>query len=259
MADQQKPAMAVNIPANAPPHVYAAAAEQALEWGRPEAALEVSELGLARHPAYAGLRLFHAEALLMHQRFEEGEVDLRAALAAEPQHPRATKTLAQLLMSQGRFREALPILERAEFILMGDPEIVEWLRTAEQGAENEAVAEPLKYLDSPETAERLREMALAPGNRAISLSSGGDTRSAGADAGPLASNLERLATLEGSIASVLTDVGFGTLTDMSLQGGDTAWSSHSCPLAVVRVVSDARVREGLIAWHCQKLMGEAAG
>jgi tetratricopeptide (TPR) repeat protein len=238
--------------------VYAAAAEQALEWGRPEAALEVSELGLSRHPAYAGLRLFRAEALLLHKRFDEGEADLRAVLAAEPQHPHAIKTLAHLLMSRGRFRDALPILERAEFILMGDPDIPEWLKAAEAGAENEEVATPVAFLDLPETSERLRELAAVPGVRAISLTSGEESRSAGLAAGEMAPALQRLAALEADIASVLTDAGFGQLTDVSLQCGDMAWSTCAGPMATVRVAADARTREGLVQWHCKKIVGEAA-
>jgi len=54
MASTQDMSMAVNIPPNAPQHVYAAAAEQALEWGRADGALQVADLGLSRHPGYTG-------------------------------------------------------------------------------------------------------------------------------------------------------------------------------------------------------------
>lgn len=258
MADQNQSAMAVNIPPNAPPHVYGAAAEQALEWGRPEAALEISELGLSRHPAYAGLRLFRAEALILQKRFDEGEEDLRAVLAAEPQHPHAIKTLAHLLMSRGRFRDALPILERAEFILMGDPDIPDWLKAAEQGAENEETTAPVAFLDLPETSERLHELVAVPGVRAIMLDSGDQTRSGGLAAGELAPAMQRLAALEADIASVLTEVGFGAVTDVSIQGGDIAWTSCAGPMATARVAADSRTREGLVLWHCKKIVGEAA-
>jgi tetratricopeptide (TPR) repeat protein len=258
MAETNQSSMAVNIPPNAPPHVYAAAAEKALEWGQPETALQVSELGLSRHPSYAGLRLFRAEALLLDKRFDEGEADLRAVLASEPQHPRAIKTLAQVLMARGRFREALPILERAEFILMGDPDIPAWLQAAESGAEEEADVVPVSFLDLPETTERLREMSLVPGIRAVSLSSGGETRSAGVEAGDLLPGMKRLSLLEGAMASVLADAGFGALIDVSVQSGDIAWTSHSGPMAALRVAADARVREGLVSWHCKKITGEGA-
>jgi tetratricopeptide (TPR) repeat protein len=257
MAETNQTAMAVNIPPNAPPHVYAAAAEKALEWGRPETALEVSELGLSRHPSYAGLRLFRAEALLLDKRFEEGEADLRAVLASEPQHPRAIKTLAQVLMALGRFREALPILERAEFILMGDPDIPAWLKAAEDGAEDEVEIEPVGFLDLPETMERLREMSLIPGIRALALSCGGESRSAGVEAGDLLPGLQRLSHLEGAMASVMADAGFGALIDVSVQSGDIAWTSHSGPMAALRVAADVRAREGLVSWHSKKITGEA--
>lgn len=257
MADSQKPAMAVNIPLNAPPHVYAAAAEQALEWGRPETALEVTDLGLSRHPAYAGLRLFRAEALLLDKQFDEGEKDLRAVLASEPQHPRAIKTLAHLLMSRGRFRDALPILERAEFILMGDPDIPDWLRAAEEGAEHEEAVASVTFLDLPETMERLRELAAVPGVHGVTLHSSGESRAAGAHVAEMSAALERLARLEADIASVLAEVGFGVVTDVGLQGGDISWTSCAGSMATVRVAADARAREGLVQWHCKKLVGEA--
>ena len=142
---------------------------------------------------------------------------------------------------------------------MGDPDIAEWLKAAESGAEQETeAAATVTFLDMPQTMERLREMAAVPGIKAVSLSSGGETRAAGIESAEQTPALKALASLEGDVASILADVGFGMLLDVSVQGGDTTWTTHAGPMAAVRLASDPRVREGLIAWHCKKLTGEAS-
>ncbi|HEY3267901.1 MAG TPA: hypothetical protein VGM37_13300 [Armatimonadota bacterium] len=256
----QDMSMAVNIPPNAPPHIYAAAAAQFLEWGRADGALRVSELGIARHPNYTGLRMFRAEALILHRRIEQGEEDLRAVLAAEPQHPRAVKVLAHLLMTQKRFREAVPLLERAEFICMGDPDIPAWLDAAEKGAEEQAAAPPPpappSFVMALETTERVREIAALPGIRAITLSDEQNHRFFGEQSESDGRATKSMESLERDMGSLLADAGFGCLTDASLQDAESMWASRLSVKATVRVSTDASVREGLVAWHLQRILGE---
>jgi len=261
MARTQEPSIAVNIPINAPPHVYAAAAEQCLEWGRPDDALKVSDLGLERHPSYAGLRLFRAEALLLNGRAEQGEEDLRAVLVAEPQHPRALKQLARLLVVQRRFREALPILERAEFILISDQDIPQWLQIAEQGAlqEPETPLQPLELpVQVPDLSERCSELLETPGVLAVSISDGTRERHCGAEWDHHANAVTRLREMETQMAGVLAEAGFGSLVDAYVHMGETTVMSHHRAKMTVCVAADSRTREGLIAWQCRKALGEAS-
>jgi tetratricopeptide (TPR) repeat protein len=250
--------MAVNIPPNAPQHVYAAAAEQALEWGRADGALQVAELGLSRHPGYTGLRCFRAEALLKHNRQEEAEEDLRAVLNSEPQHPRALKMISYLLMDQRRYREALRFLQRAEFVILDDAEITEWLGVAEARAEEAPPAPPptLSLLYTPDVQARAQELASVPGVHAVLLADEGDKRTFGSDGGKSRLDLERMDAVERTMGEVLQRLGFGCLTDVSLQTGDTTLTSRRSHAGVVRVAADSRLREGLIAWHAAKVLGE---
>lgn len=251
--------MAVNIPPSAPQHVYAAAAEQALEWGRADGALEVSELGLSRHPAYTGLRVFRGEALIKHNRYAEAEEDLRAALAAEPQHPRALKALCYLLMDMRRYRDALRFLQRAEFVINGDTEISEWLNVAEERAdqEPEAPPPPPSFLFTPEAQSRVQEVLALGGVKSVLLECSGEKKLFGEETTPAARDLGRMAALETALAGVLRDCGFGELTDVSLHTEDTIWTSRRGPMGVMRVAADSRLREGLISWHLSKALGEA--
>ncbi|HEY3412890.1 MAG TPA: tetratricopeptide repeat protein [Armatimonadota bacterium] len=257
-ANTKEMSMAVNIPPNAPQHVYAAAAEQALEWGRADGALEVSNLGLSRHPAYTGLRVFRGEALIKHNRYSEAEEDLRAVLASEPQHPRALKAICYLLMDRQRYREALVFLERAEFVIMGDAEIIEWLGVAEQraGQEPEAPPPPPSFLFSPEAQSRVQEVLALNGVKSVLLECGGDNRLFGETSTPAADDLKRMGVLEASAAGVLHDCGFGDLTDVSLHSEETICTSRRGPKGVMRVAADAQLREGLIAWHLTKALAE---
>lgn len=258
MASTQDMSMAVNIPASAPQHVYAAAAEQALEWGRADGALQVAELGLSRHPAYTGLRCFRAEALLKHNRAEEAEEDLRAVLNAEPQHPRALKALSCMLMDQRRFREALRFLQRAEFVILDDPEITEWLSAAEERADDEppAAPPPPSFLHTPDVQTRAQELANLPGVRAILLGDDDDTRLFGRETTASGKALEKMEGVERSIGEVLERLGFGPLKDASLQSERTTLTSRRSASGFVRVASDSSLREGLITWHAAKVLGE---
>lgn len=260
MASNQDMSMAVNIPANAPQHVYAAAAEQALAWGRADGALDVCELGLKRHPAYTGLRLFRAEALLTHDRRDEAESDLLAVLSAEPQHPRALKVISSVLMDQRRYREALPFLERAEFLLFGDPEISAWLADAEsrEDEETEVQAAPPDALYSPEVQQRVGELLALQGVHSVVLDGGSGARVLGVETGNVVKGLAAMAALEESLGEVLAEAGLGTLTDVSLQTADTQWTSRRGPRGVVRVAAAVSLREGLLAWHTAKVLSEAA-
>lgn len=250
--------MAVNIPPTAPPHVYAAAAEQCLQWGRPDGALQVSELGLQRHPTYTGLKLFRAEALLLHRKLDRSEEDLRAVLAAEPLHPRAIKILAHLLMEQHRFAEAVPILERAEFILMNDPDIPGWLQAAEQGLEDERNAPPPAYdfLYSEETSARLSEFTEVPGVQALCILDEFNARYAGPDHDRHKRTLDSMSSLERCMSEVLHDAGFGAFHEAIVHTPDAVLAACKGTQATVRAVADPRVREGLVAWHCKKTLGE---
>lgn len=257
-ASTQDMSMAVNIPPSAPQHVYAAAAEQALEWGRADGALEVCELGLSRHPAYTGLRLFRAEALIKHNRNDEAEADLRSVLAAEPQHPRALKAISYLLMNQRRYKEALAYLERAEFLILDDAEITEWLAVAEEraGEEPSPLPPPPSFLYTPDVQTRAQELSAQPGVHAVLLSADDGDRLFGEESHPAIHDLKRMAPLEQVMAGVMADAGFGELTDVTLKSEGTLWTSRRGKSGVVRVVADARMREGLIAWHAAKVLGE---
>ncbi len=263
MSTLQEIDLAVNIPQNAPMHIYAAAAEKCLEWSRPDSALKVCDLGLQRHPSYAGLRLFRAESLLLQNRAEHAEADLRAVLLAEPQHPRALKLLGHTLMTQRRFREALPVLERAEFILMGDQDIPQWLAAAEKGAEAEALAPP----DAPtvdaapgasEVAGRLADLVSVPGALAASVTLGQWESHGGPEWDAYETALKGMRALEESMGSVLSEAGFGPLTDISLHEGAALLTAHFAEDATVRMAADGRTREGLVAWQCRKALGEVA-
>lgn len=255
--------LAVNIPPNAPMHIYSAAAEKCLEWNRPDSALKVCDLGLKRHPSYAGLRLFRAEALLLEQRVEHAEEDLRAVLGAEPQHPRALKLLGHTLMTQGRFRDALPVLERAEFILVGDPDIPEWLAAAEQGAEQEALAPPEPEAARPdrtaaEMAERLEGLLSLPGALAASIECGELERHDGPEWEAYGSALDEIQRMKERMAAVLDLSGLGPLSDITMHEGAAMVTAHWGAESSVRLAVDGRTREGLIAWQCRKALGEVA-
>lgn len=261
MATLQEIDLAVNIPANAPPHIYAAAAEKCLEWSRPDSALKVCDLGMQRHPSYAGLRLFRAEALLLQNCPGPAEEDLRAVLAAEPQHPRALKLLCHTLMLQSRFRDALPMLERAEFLLMGDTDIPEWLSRAEEGARAEAEAPPeppATGLSALEMQERVEDLVSLPGVLAAAFTAGGRTAHGGPEwesAGPA---VEAMRGLEEALAAVLEEIGFGPATDITLREDAVVLTAHYAGDASVRMIADARTREGLVAWQCRKALGVGA-
>lgn len=249
--------LALNIPPSAPPHVYAAAAEQCLQWGRPDGALKVSQLGLDRHPSYTGLRVFRAEALLQSNRVDEAEKDLRAVLGAEPQHPKAVKLLATLLVTERRWKEALPVLDRAEFILSDDAEIAAWLKQAEEFAASGAPDSegPQNFVFSEETANRVSGLTTLKGVRAVSVSDDRNARRFGEEGQALSRLLDGLEPLEGRIGQILERLGFGSLKEISIQCDDTRLVSHHNG-AILRVATDSTVREGLVNWHCAKILGE---
>lgn len=258
MARTKDPFILVEIPPNAPPHIYCAAAEQCIERGQGQNALRISNLGLERNPSYTSLRLYRAEALRLCGEAENGEDDLRAVLAAEPQHPRALKCLSGLLMTQERFEEALPVLERAEFILMNDPDIGRWIEIAEQAireAEEHGSA-PSGTMSEADIIGRLTALVDTPGVLGVSLRDGDAERHGGPEWSRMAPAMEPLRGMEGRVGLVLSDVGFGALVDSSLHRGETTLTAHHKGARRVCVMADGRAREGLIAWQCRKALAE---
>jgi tetratricopeptide (TPR) repeat protein len=252
-ASTETPTQPPAFPSNAPPHAFAAAAEQYLTYNKPEEALQITEQGLERHPSYTGLRLFRADALLRQDRRTEAEADLRAVLEAERQHPQALKMLCRTLVDDRRWREALPLLETADFILIGDPEIGAWLKEAEVKAEEEP--EPVETGPTPEeeAAAQVADLSLIPGVEALVFNASDARVTTGRP--DLALALESLQGLQYEVGQVLEATGFGSLREVTMTCGEEQWYSRRSEAASIHVVSQG-VRSGLVSWHCAKVLGE---
>ncbi len=96
--------------------------------GDAAAASELVQRALARRPASVSLVNFHAYSLVQRgQRLDEAERLLRQALAREPRNGAVTDSLGWCLFKRGLIDEAQRMLELADRLAPGEPEILRHL------------------------------------------------------------------------------------------------------------------------------------
>jgi tetratricopeptide (TPR) repeat protein len=242
----------------APPHVFAGICEQLLQARQFTEAFGAAEKGLKCHPDHADLLTFRAEALFAMNRRKEAEGDLRAAVSREPLHPRAVLLLARILVEAGRWKEAAPFIDRADLIHPNNPEIEGWMRGVETNRDGGGPVAPppvMAFATAPATIEGVQGLLNVSGVQAVVVRDDKDVRLFGTAGKEGKARLDQLSDLESEVSGILKAIGFGEARETSVLSGDTLMVSRSAPVGSVRLLAESRVREGLLSWHCDRLLG----
>lgn len=255
----QQPAAPTGVaPDLAPSHVFAGICEQLLQARQFAEAFGAAEKGLKCHPDHADLLTFRAEALFAMNRRKEAEDDLRAAVSREPLHPRAVLLLARILVEAGRWKDAAPFIDRADLIHPNNPEVEGWMRTAEtnRDAGNAAVPPPVvAFATALATIEGVQSLLNVSGVQAVIVRDDKDVRLFGAAGKEGKARLDQLGDLERTVSGTMKALGFGQIKETSVLSGESLLISRTAAVGCVRLLAESRVREGLLSWHCDRLLG----
>lgn len=166
--------------------------------GDHEAAMKVYDSGIGALPGDTRIRYARALAHIRADRLSEGEQDLRAILALEPDNGEALNALGYTLADRtDRLHEALELITRALALRPGEAAIIDSLGWAyfRLGAIDEAIAklrEALQKQPDAEIATHLGEALWAAGDKGGAREAFARARQLDADNDALRETLQRL-------------------------------------------------------------------
>ncbi|MCA2977105.1 MAG: tetratricopeptide repeat protein, partial [Myxococcaceae bacterium] len=101
-----------------------------LDVGANEKAIEVCRLGCGHHPASVAGRVLWGKALIKAGKAAEAMQQFDAAIGIDKENPHAYNLISEVLLRQGLYRSAVPILRKAAALQPNDARIKQWLDQA---------------------------------------------------------------------------------------------------------------------------------
>ncbi len=122
---------------------FAQLAEELRRAGANDEAVEVCQVGLARHPGYLSARVTLGRALIELEQFDGAFVELFTVFESAPDNLAAIRGLAEIHQRRGENAEALGYYRRALELARHDPDLEETVVRMEKEMAPPAPAEPV--------------------------------------------------------------------------------------------------------------------